>query len=366
MDLRLTSASDPALAGFDDIIDLRAPSEFEQDHLPGAINLPVLSDAERARVGTVYKQVSPFDARKIGAALVAANAARHIAGPLADRGGGWRPLVYCWRGGQRSGSFAGILSQIGWRVARLEGGYKSWRRLVTQRLEVQGFDAPVLVLDGNTGSAKTAILHRLAARGWQVIDLEGLAQHRGSLFGAMPGGQPTQKLFEGRLACAIEALDPTRPVLVEAESSKIGARILPRAVWRAICAAPRLRLSVPLAARARFCAGDYADAVADPARVQAILSQLAPLHPADRVAQWRDMLDGGDVTGLAAGLMRDHYDPRYDKHRSRYAAREVGVVRLPDLNDPEAAAAQVEAALIRRDLTQAGPAGSGIWATKKG
>ena len=123
MTLKLTRVLDPAFAGFDDIIDVRAPAEFAEDHLPGAINLPVLSDDERARVGTIYKQVSPFDARKIGGALVAANAARHIAGPLADRGGSWKALIYCWRGGQRSGSFETILGQIGWRVNRIDGGY---------------------------------------------------------------------------------------------------------------------------------------------------------------------------------------------------------------------------------------------------
>ncbi len=248
--LKLRAVADPALAGFGDIIDVRAPAEFAQDHLPGAINLPVLDDAERVRVGTIYKQVSPFDARKLGAALVAANAARHISGPLSDRGGGWKPLVYCWRGGQRSGGFATILSQIGWRVARLEGGYKAWRALVVDRVQNLPVAAPVVVLDGNTGSAKTAILHRLAARGAQVIDLEGLARHRGSLFGAMPGGQPGQKMFEGRLAVALERLDPSRPVLVEAESSRIGALTVPKAMWQAICAAPRIRLEVPVAARA--------------------------------------------------------------------------------------------------------------------
>lgn len=334
------------MAGFDDIIDVRAPSEFGDDHLPGAINLPVLSDAERARVGTIYKQVSPFDARKIGASLVAANAARHIAGPLADRPGGWRPLVYCWRGGQRSGSFASILSQIGWRVMRLEGGYKSWRRLVTQRLEAQGIDAPVIVIDGNTGSAKTAILQRLKTRGWQVIDLEGLAHHRGSLFGAV-GDQPSQKLFEGRLAAGIEGLDPARPVLIEAESSKIGARILPRAVWQAICAAPRLRLVAPLAARARFCVDDYADIACDHDRIEAVLTKLAPMHPADRISDWQALLSAGDLYNLAAGLMSQHYDPRYEKHRTRYDANECGVVRLSGLDDLDAAAAQVEAGLVK-------------------
>lgn len=346
MALTLSGVADPALAGFDEIIDVRSPSEYAEDHLPGAINLPVLDDAERARVGTIYKQVSPFDARKIGGALVAANAARHIAGPLADRDGGWRGLIYCWRGGQRSGSFTTILSQIGWRVDRIDGGYKAWRALVVDRVQNRPVPAPVIVLDGNTGSAKTAILSRLAARGWQVIDLEGLANHRGSLFGGRPDGQPGQKLFEGRLAIALEALDPDRPVVIEAESSRIGALMLPKAVWRAIGAAPRLRLDVPVAARAAYTAATYGDMVDDPARVAAIVAALAPMHPADRIADWQALLAARDWRGLSQGLLQDHYDPRYLKHRLRYAGHEQAVVALDDLRDLDAAAARVEAALM--------------------
>ena len=346
MDIRLTSLSDPALAGFDMLIDSRAPSEFAEDHLPGAVNLPVLSDAERVQVGTVYKQVSPFDARKLGGAMVAANAARHIAGPLAGFGGGWRPLVYCWRGGQRSGAFATILQQIGWRVGRIEGGYKAWRALVVARVTAP-VAAPVIVLDGNTGSAKTEILHRLATHGHQVIDLEGLANHRGSLFGAMPGGQPGQKLFESRLAMALEGIDPSRPLLVEAESSRIGDLNLPRGIWAAITAAPRLRLTVPVEARAAYTARTYAEAAADPARVVRIIDSLRPLHPAERIEDWLRLTDAHDWAGLSAGLMRDHYDPRYEKHRARHDDGRGPVVAVDDLTDLEAAAGKVEAALAR-------------------
>ncbi|WP_378941992.1 tRNA 2-selenouridine(34) synthase MnmH [Paracoccus sp. R86501] len=337
----------PLIEGFDDIIDVRAPAEFAEDHLPGAINLPVLNDEERERVGTIYKQVSPFDARKIGAALVAANAARHIAGALADRRGGWRPLIYCWRGGQRSGSFATILGQIGWRVSRIEGGYKSWRRLVVNRVQNGPIASRVIVLDGNTGSAKTEILNRLAARGHQVIDLEGMANHRGSLFGAMPGGQPSQKMFEGRLAVALEALDPARPVLVEAESSRIGAITVPKAMWQAICTAPRLQMHVPVEARAAFTARSYDDMVEDPTRVLRILDMMSPLHPADRIEEWRGMLQRRQWQALSEGLLRDHYDPRYDKHRARHDDGTGQAVRLSELKDLDAATGAVEDALAQ-------------------
>lgn len=346
-EFQLTSLVGLADAGFDAIIDARSASEFVEDHLPGAINLPVLDDAQRAEVGTIYKQVSPFQARKIGGALAAANVARHVAGPLAGHGGGWRPLVYCWRGGQRSGAFATILAQIGWRTARLSGGWKSWRALVLDQVERKGSPAPVVVLDGNTGAAKTEILHRLAARGVQVLDLEGLANHRGSLFGAMAGGQPAQKLFETRLAMALAALDPARPVVVEGESSRIGGLALPRAVWRGLCQAPRLRLSVPVAARAAYTARAYADAVAEPGRVETTVARLAPLHPAALIEDWRAMAQRGEWATLAEGLMRHHYDPRYEKHRARCAALEHAVIGVERLDEAglDHAAARVEAAV---------------------
>ena len=347
MTLKLTQVLDPAFAGFDNIIDVRSPAEFAEDHLPGAINLPVLSDEERAQVGTIYKQVSPFDARKIGGALVAANAARHITDTLADRDGGWKALIYCWRGGQRSGSFETILAQIGWRVARIEGGYRSWRNLVVDQVQNQPVRSRVIVLDGNTGSAKTAILNRLAERGHQVIDLEGLANHRGSLFGGMPGGQPSQKMFEGRLALALQALDPSRPVLVEAESSRIGRLAVPKSMWQAICAAPRIQLEIPVKARAAYTAATYDTMVWDPAKVAKIVGSLAHLHPRPRIEAWQTMIAQRNWTELAEGLLREHYDPRYRSHRARYEAGRSATVSVTDLSNPDHVIDLVEGALMR-------------------
>ncbi|MFO1175840.1 MAG: tRNA 2-selenouridine(34) synthase MnmH [Paracoccaceae bacterium] len=317
--------------GFDTVIDVRSPAEYAEDHLPGAINLPVLDDEERARVGTIYKQQSPFLARKVGAALVARNAARHLEGPLSDLSGGWRPLVYCWRGGQRSGSFATILSQVGWRVGVLEGGYKTWRGLVVEALNDQPPPARLWVLDGNTGSAKTELLARLAGQGHQVVDLEGLANHRGSLFGHMPGGQPSQKAFEGRLALELARLDPSRPVIVEAESSRVGALMLPKQLWAAMCAAPRMRIVAPLAARARYLARAYADLTVDGDRLAGIIESMRPLHAAERIEDWLAAAARGDFEGLAAGLMEHHYDRRYEKHRARFGSDADRVVEADTL-----------------------------------
>ena len=344
MAITLTSLADLATHGFDDIIDVRAPAEFAEDHLPGAISLPVLDDEERARVGTIYKQVSPFSARKIGAALVAKNASMHLQGPLADKPGGWRPLVYCWRGGQRSGSFATILGQIGWRVETLAGGYKAWRGLVVREVYDTPVRAPVVVLDGNTGSAKTEVLNLLPGFGVQVIDLEGLARHRGSLFGAV-GPQPSQKAFEGALALALAGLDPSRPVVVEAESSKIGNCRLPPELWKAMVAAPRVAISAPRAVRAEYLSRAYADLTADAERLVATVELLKPVHSTEVIEEWLALAAAGEFTALADGLMERHYDPRYGKHRARMAVpfHEVEVSNLRPEALPVIAARVAEA-----------------------
>jgi tRNA 2-selenouridine synthase len=236
----LKTADLASLAGFDAVIDVRSPAEFAEDHAPGAINLPVLSDEERAQVGTIYVQESRFRARRIGAAIIARNVARHLETSLADKPGGFRPLVYCWRGGQRSHAMATILSEVGWRTTVLDGGYRTWRRHVTARLYDGEIALRFVVIDGQTGCGKTEVLGRLAALGAQVLDLEGLAVHRGSLFGALPGQpQPSQKGFESRLLGELEMFDPGRPVFVEAESSKVGERMIPPAVWLRMAVAPR-------------------------------------------------------------------------------------------------------------------------------
>ena len=342
MSIEVTEAVDAqALAGFDAILDVRSPAEFAEDHVPGAENLPVLDDAERAEVGTIYVQQSRFLARRIGAAHVARNIARHLEGALSDRTGAFHPLIYCWRGGQRSNAMATILSQVGWRVTLLTGGYKTYRRAVQQRLYEGQEDLKFVLLDGHTGSAKTEILHRLAGRGVQILDLEGLAAHRGSLFGAIPGvPQPSQKLFESHLVQALDALDPTRPIVVEAESSKIGERMTPPLVWKAMQAAPRIELRAPREARARYLVQAYPEMTQDPETLEAIFARL-PVYPGQkRLGTWRELADAGAFEDLAAALMEQHYDPAYDRS-SRKDARELrGTVGVEELD----AASQEQAA----------------------
>lgn len=317
MSIAFDSLSGLARHGFDTVIDVRSPSEYAEDHFPGAINLPVLDNAERARIGTIYKQESPFQARKLGAALVARNAARHLENTLADRHGGWRPLVYCWRGGQRSGSFTTILQQVGWRAEVIEGGYRSYRRLVTAAMHDRPLQHRLVLLDGNTGTAKTDLLTLLAGQGVQTLDLEQLAAHRGSVFGAVSTPQPSQKAFEGALAMALEDLDPARPVLVEAESSKIGRCLIPPSVWAAMQEAPRIRVTAPLSARAEYLTRAYADLTADREALKETLASLIPLQGRAVVERWQQLADSDALQDLAAELMELHYDPRYGKSRGR-------------------------------------------------
>jgi tRNA 2-selenouridine synthase len=332
MPLTLTSLLDLDQAPFDQIIDVRSPAEYAEDHMPGAISLPVLDYAERAQVGTIYKQQDPFTARKLGAALVSRNAARHLEGTLADRPGGWRPLVYCWRGGQRSGSFAMILGQIGWRSDVVEGGYRAYRRLVAGMLHDTALTLRPVLIDGNTGTAKTRLLSHLRDMGGQVVDLEGLAQHRGSLFGAVAGGQPAQKMFESRLAQIITPLDPARPVYIEAESNKIGEIVIPKSLWQVMLPAPRITVAAPLVARRDHLISTYHDLTQDAAGLIDILDRLRPYHPTERIEAWVGQARQGDFAGFCEGLMRDHYDPRYAKSSARRASP-VHHYDLPDLGD---------------------------------
>ena len=320
---------------FDEVIDVRSPSEFAEDHLPGAINLPVLTDDERALVGTIYVQDSKFKARKIGAALVAENAAHHLKGHLADKPGGYRPLVYCWRGGQRSGSFATILKQVGWPVEVLAGGYRTYRRMVVDVTHKTPLPAPLVVLEGNTGTAKTEILNRAAVLGVQVIDLEAAANHRGSLFGAQATEQPSQKTFEGRVGLAMAGLDPSRPVVVESESNKIGQRSIPPSLWAAMREAPRIRLEAPLAARARYLTRAYRDIVENKPLLIEVINRLRPYQAGEVIEEWLKLAEAGQFEQLATDLMARHYDSRYAKHRARMKVKAMETVGLPDLTDAD-------------------------------
>jgi len=332
--------------GFDSLIDVRSPAEFAEDHIPGAVNMPALSNEERAVVGTIYVQQNAFTAKKLGAVMVARNAATAIEAHMQDRDGAWRPLVYCWRGGQRSGSFTTILRQIGWRADTIEGGYQTFRRLVHRDLYDRDLPHRLILLDGNTGTAKTALLGRLDRLGAQTLDLEGMANHRGSLLGGFSDGQPAQKTFEARVACALARLDPARPVIVEAESSKVGQINLPPKLWASMRTSPRIEVAAPIAARAEFLTRAYADVIAQPDDLRAKLQPLRHHRGHETVDRWEALLDAGDHVALAEALMRDHYDPAYAKSRAVHTPHVLGTVTAERLDEDGLARAAAEIAAL--------------------
>jgi len=344
----LTTADLASLAAFDAIIDVRSPGEFAQDQAPGAINLPVLSDAERAEVGTIYVQEDRFKARRVGAAYVARNIAHHLQTALSTQSGGFRPLIYCWRGGMRSNAMATILAQVGWRTTVLAGGYMTWRRHVTARLYDGDLPFRLVLIDGNTGSGKTQVLQRLAARGCQTIDLEDMAAHRGSLFGGLSGRpQPAQKMFESRLLGLLDGLDPTRPVVVEAESSKVGERMVPPALWRLMQAAPRIELIARPQSRARYLVSAYRDIVEDRAALDEALRRLPTPPGRKRLQAWGELADAGQFEDLALALIDLHYDPAYRRSSRRDLRTVLASLDVAELgsSDLDAAADRI-AALI--------------------
>jgi tRNA 2-selenouridine synthase len=309
-----TATIDEVLTGeYDDLLDVRTPAEFADDHLPGAINLPVLSNEERVRVGTLYTQ-SPFEAQRLGAALIARNIARHLETALADKPRTWKPLVYCWRGGMRSGALAHILAEIGWRTTRLQGGYKTFRHHVLQALEVLPAQFRWQVICGPTGSGKSRLLQALAEQGAQVLDLEQLACHRGSLLGDLPAQpQPGQKLFESRVWDALRGFNPERPIFVEAESRRIGQLRVPGGVLDAMRVAPCLAIDAPVEARVALLMEDYVHFLGDPAPLGEKLERLVELHGRQTIADWQALATRGEWRALVEQLLVRHYDPAYKR-----------------------------------------------------
>ncbi|VXC76250.1 tRNA 2-selenouridine/geranyl-2-thiouridine synthase [Burkholderia sp. 8Y] len=302
------------LQDFDEIVDVRTPLEFAEDHIPGAINAPVLDNEERVIVGTMYKQVSPFEATRVGAAMVARNIARHLDTIFADRPRNWRPLIYCWRGGKRSGSMTTWFNMMGWQARQLDGGYKSYRRDVLDRLTALPAQFRFIALIGHTGSGKTRLLNALAQAGAQVLDLEGLAAHRGSLLGALPGQpQPSQKAFDSALVHALRGFDRAKPVFIEAEGRRIGALSTPDALLDSLHAAACVEVQARREDRIAFLLQDYAHLFDNPAFFKAQLSKLVALHSRERVEHWHRLIDEGERAALFAELIDRHYDPAYGR-----------------------------------------------------
>jgi tRNA 2-selenouridine synthase len=334
---------------FDAIIDVRSPSEFAEDRLPGAISCPVLDDAERARIGTLHKQQSAFAARRTGAALVARNIAGHLEQRLADKPRQWRPLVYCWRGGQRSGAMVHVLSAVGWPARQLEGGYRAFRRHVLAELAELPRRYRLRIVCGATGSGKSRLLRHLAAAGAQVLDLEEMAQHRGSVLGALPQSpQPSQKHFETTLWWALRGFDPLRPVFVESESRKVGQLRLPDALIEHMRAAECVRLTLPVEARVRLLRDEYAHFEADAPALLRQLDCLAGLHGRERVEAWKALACAHRWDEMVRRLLDEHYDPAYSRSIDRNFSRIGESIEVAPDSESEEDFARAAAALAAR------------------
>ena len=306
------------LQDYSDIIDARSEGEFAEDHLPGALNWPSLNNEERKLIGTTYVQVSPFEAKKRGAGLVAANIARHIARDVIDKPREWRPLVYCWRGGKRSGSLALVLGQIGFRVSVIEGGYKAFRTAVLAALPELARSLDYRVVCGPTGAGKTRLLHALADAGAQVLDLEALASHRSSVLGMIPGQpQPTQKRFDTLVWDQLRQFDPARPVYVESESRKVGNLAVPDALIERMRASQCLRLELADDERVALLLEDYDFFVKDRQLFCERLEALTQLRGKAVVQGWQAQVMSGEFEQVVRDLLLNHYDPGYASSISR-------------------------------------------------
>lgn len=337
-----------ALNTLDAIIDVRSPGEFADDHIPGAVNHPVLNDAERAEVGTIYKQVSAFEAKKVGAAMVARNIGTHIDAAFRSKPKGWKPLIYCWRGGSRSGAMAHILRSVGWSALQLEGGYKSWRGQVIHDLETLPGQFRYHVICGRTGSGKSRMLEALSEMGAQVLDLERLAAHKGSVLGDLPEElQPAQKLFESRIWRDLSGFDPSRPVYIEAESKKVGNLRVPQPLIEKMWLGTCFEVVTPPALRAQLLREEYAHLIADKDLLFFKLDCLKGLHAAQQIALWKGLANAAKWDEFVADMLANHYDPAYQRSMFTNYVNARGAVTLPILNISPSGFSSLAATLSR-------------------
>ena len=321
---------------FDTIIDVRSPLEFAEDHIVGAINCPVLSDLERQKVGTIYKKESSFKAKIIGSSLTAKNIAFHIENKFMEKKGSWQPLIYCWRGGQRSKAFSIVLSEVGWRTNQLKGGYKEYRNQVINFLDNIGPKLKITLISGKTGSAKTKILKSIENEGGQILDLEGLANHKGSLLGKIPDLiQPSQKFFESLIFNKIQKLNLKDKIYIEAESSKIGNIHIPKSIWKKMIKSPRIEISANVELRAKFLVNDYDYMCNDPTLINPIIKGLKNRLSKKLFDEWTNLIDRKKWFDLTKSFLENHYDPSYSSNTIKNDRKVIKKITATSLNNSD-------------------------------
>mgnify|MGYP001191049551 FL=1 len=321
---------------FDTIIDVRSPLEFAEDHIVGAINCPVLSDLERQKVGTIYKKESSFKAKIIGSSLTAKNIAFHIENKFMEKKGSWQPLIYCWRGGQRSKAFSIVLSEVGWRTNQLKGGYKEYRNQVINFLDNIGPKLKITLISGKTGSAKTKILKSIENEGGQILDLEGLANHKGSLLGKIPDLiQPSQKFFESLIFNKIQNLNLKDKIYIEAESSKIGNIHIPKSIWKKMIKSPRIEISANVELRAKFLVSDYDYMCNNPTLINPIIKGLKNRLSKKLFDEWTNLIDRKKWFDLTKSFLENHYDPSYSSNTIKNDRKVIKKITATSLNNSD-------------------------------
>ena len=321
---------------FDTIIDVRSPLEFAEDHIVGAINCPVLSDLERQKVGTIYKKESSFKAKIIGSSLTAKNIAFHIENKFMEKKGSWQPLIYCWRGGQRSKAFSIVLSEVGWRTNQLKGGYKEYRNQVINFLDNIGPKLKITLISGKTGSAKTKILKSIENEGGQILDLEGLANHKGSLLGKIPDLiQPSQKFFESLIFNKIQKLNLKDKIYIEAESSKIGNIHIPKSIWKKMINSPRIEISANVELRAKFLVSDYDYMCNNPTLINPIIKGLKNRLSKELFDEWTNLIDRKKWFDLTKSFLENHYDPSYSSNTIKNDRKVIKKITATSLNNSD-------------------------------
>ena len=318
-----------------EIIDVRSPSEFIIDHIPGSINLPVLSDKQRHYVGKTYKEVNPFKAKIIGASIISKNISKFLDKEFLSRKGSWHALIYCWRGGQRSRSLALVLNEIGWRISVLKGGYKNYRKLVLDELDDLS-KYQFKIIQGQTGSAKTKVLNSLSNMNAQVIDLEHLASHRGSLLGSeINKTQPSQRYFESLIHKKLDKFDNTKPIFIESESSKIGKLHLPKKLWLKLNKSDRLLLNVPINERIKFLLKEYKHLTKDSKLIQPFINGMKGKIANEILVNWTKLIQNQDWETFVKETLENHYDPKYSfsatKHMDKIKHK-IDVMKLNKLS----------------------------------
>ena len=321
---------------YDTIIDVRSPSEFEIDHIVGAINCPILYDDERQKVGTIYKQISSFKAKIIGSSLSAKNIAFHIEKEFLEKKGSWKPLIYCWRGGQRSKAFSIVLSEVGWRTYQLSGGYKEYRNDIIKYLDNIGMKLKIILISGKTGSAKTKILHSIRDQGAQILDLEGLARHKGSLLGAIPNlKQPSQKFFESLLFYEINKLNLKKNIFIEAESSKVGNVHIPKSIWSNMILSKRIEVVADVNTRAKFLIDDYQYMCKNPILIKPIIKGLKTRLSNNLIDSWEKLIDEKKWFELTKSFLENHYDSSYSSNTIKNDRKVIRELQATTLNNDD-------------------------------